>query len=89
MKNKYYHYFIIPHETLDDIKFKKLSASTRLIYVYLTKLSNTYQDKKTKDLWFFRSIDNLIEDIVLFEKPISSIKLSILLKNHKSFVFLS
>lgn len=54
--------FPLPHDILEDIKFKKLSPSEKVTYFYLAKLSNHLADKEG---WFWRSEKTLIEDMDL------------------------
>lgn len=48
-----------PHGTLEEKKFKTLSASAKYLYCVLAKLKNRYEGK---DGWFFRGMEDLCDD---------------------------
>lgn len=61
-------YFPLPHNVLEDVKFKSLSPSARLLYVYLCKIKNRIGDN------FYRSIETLSQDTGLHTNSIKRAK---------------
>jgi len=70
--------FMCPHDVLEDIKFKKMPASAQMFYIHLCKLANRYDEGNG---WFFRSLENLMNDTQKSRSVIIRSKKS-LLKNH-------
>ena len=60
--------FFVPHNVLEEVKFKKMKPSSRLLYIYLCKLDNRLKDN------FYRSLEDLSEDIGLSKNSIKSAK---------------
>ena len=50
MAKKLFNEFGVPHEILEDSKFKKISASTQVLYIHLCKLRNRYSERYAKNL---------------------------------------
>ena len=51
--------FFVPHAVIEDIKFKDLPDSAKILYITLCHLANRHADN---DGWFWRSIKQLCED---------------------------
>lgn len=51
--------FPLPHDILEDTKFKTLLPSEKITYIYLAKLSNHFADAEG---WFWRSEITLMVD---------------------------
>lgn len=66
-----YNEFSVPHEVLEDPKFKKLSSSAKVLYMNFCRLKNRYADK---DGWFFRSMEALSEDTGLKLRTLQNAK---------------
>lgn len=54
-----YNEFTVPHEVLEDPKFKRLKPSSRILYCVLCKLKNRYENDNG---YFWRSMEMLTED---------------------------
>ena len=74
---KSYNNFFCPHEVYEDIKFKKMPLSAKHLYTILCKLANRHSDRSG---WFFRSIQQLMEDTNLSRSVVISAKKN-LIKN--------
>jgi len=62
--------FSIQHNVIDSKQYKKLSTSSKALYLTLCQLSNRYGNK-TNDNWFDRSIRQLQDDTGLSDKTIT------------------
>ena len=51
--------FQVPHEVLEDARFKELKISSKVLYMYLCKLKNRYVDSEGM---FWRSVRTLRDD---------------------------
>jgi hypothetical protein len=63
--------FLVPHSVAEDIKFKKQPFSAKYMYDILCRLANRYADK---DGWFWRSTEQLCEDMYCDRKTILKAK---------------
>jgi len=63
--------FPVSHQVFEDAKFKKLSMSAKLVYIYLSKNSNRYADK---DGWFWSSDQTIAENLGISVRSVSNAK---------------
>jgi hypothetical protein len=68
MKKTKINYFPLPHNVLEDAKFKTLSPCARILYVYLCKLKNRIGDN------FYRSLETLSQDTGFHKNSIKKAK---------------
>jgi len=59
--------FSIPHTVFEDKRFKELSHRSIVLYCYLAKLKNRYQDNEE---WFWRSVKTLADDTGMSERAV-------------------
>jgi DNA-binding MarR family transcriptional regulator len=74
----HYHFYKVPHEIVTQLKFKNMRPSTRCIYHTLCRLGNLYGNT---DGWFFRSINDLVEDTGLSRKTVIESKKELIKNN--------
>jgi len=60
--------FFMPHNVLEDAKFKNMRGSAQLLYMYLCKLKNRLGDN------FYRSLETLSDDTGMSKNSIKSAK---------------
>jgi hypothetical protein len=63
--------FFVPHAVIEDIKFKKLPDSAKILYIILCHIANRYADENG---WFWRSLTQLQEDTGKSRKTIIKAK---------------
>ena len=52
--------FAVSHQVIESAEYKKLPPATKLLYIYLSKLSNRYADKSG---WFWVSNKTLADEM--------------------------
>ena len=72
MKNMPSDQFFMPHNVLEEAKFINLSTSAKVLYMYLCKLKNRLQTKKSDK--FYRHISTLSRDVGLCSRTIMKAK---------------
>ena len=72
-----YHFFKVPHSTVSEGEFKKMSLSAQKLFFTICQLANLYAGK---DGYFYRSINNLAKDSGLSVRTVMRAKKE-LLKN--------
>ena len=56
MSKELFNVYTVPHNVAEDVKYKKLSASCKVLFHTLCKVRNRYKDKEG---FFWHSIENL------------------------------
>ena len=77
-ENEVENYFKLSHEVYEDSKFLKMSSSSIKLYVILCKLTNYYTKEGE---WFFRSINELVNDSKMSLRTISMAKKELIKNN--------
>ena len=75
-KDLFHNVFPVPHNVLEDEKFKKYTASIKIFFIYLCKLTNRFANNKG---FIWRSAKMLKEDTGLNPKTIRAAKKRLIL----------
>lgn len=72
------HYFRVPFEISEEVKFKNMKPTSQILYYVFCRLANNYSDSHG---WFYRSINKLVEDTGLDRKTIINAKKELIKNN--------
>lgn len=61
------HYYRIPYEITDTLKFKQMKPTTQVLYMTMCRLAN---DKGDNEGWFFHSLNDIAEKSGLDRKTV-------------------
>ena len=75
-----YNEFMVSHEVLEQSEFIELSSATKVVYIFLCKLTNRYGTKEGK---FWRSYEQLSEDTNL---SVRAVKYAVKLLKETGFI---